>query len=164
MFTQEGHYTFRAVASYGEGCLGTREIVWSVHVMPGVDSTKTDLIINILENLANGKQRIRITVTPKDIYGNRIGPGRVELIHLAPVSGTTLTGALKDKNDGSYEALAEYDPLSGNAPGVIITQPDREPVVLQEKNTPDTSTKLPFWLIWLLLLIILILLLLLWLS
>lgn len=164
LFAQEGHYTFRAVASYGEDCLGTREIVWSVHVVPGVDSTKTDISIDILETLANGKQRIRMIVTPKDIYGNRIGPGRVELINLTAISGTTLIGAVKDKNDGSYEVLAEHNPVSGSTPGVIITQPDREPVVLQEKTTPDTSTKLPFWLIWLLLLIILILLLLLWFS
>ncbi|MCB9287161.1 MAG: VWA domain-containing protein [Lewinellaceae bacterium] len=162
LFRKEGHYTFRAVAAYGIGCQGTREITWSVHVEPGIDSAQTDIRIEPLETLPGGNLKVRIILTPKDKFGNKVGPGRVEMINLAGVEGTVvISGVVKDRGDGTYEAIATYDPASGQKPGVAINQPGREPATIILPTPYDPGKGLPSWLLWLLLFIILLLLILL---
>jgi hypothetical protein len=158
LFRHEGHYTFRAVATYGKGCTGTREISWSVNVEPGIDGKNTGIQIQVLGVLAGGKQKVRITLTPKDKYGNMVGPGRADMIDVTGMPGTVITsGAVKDNGDGSYEVIAEHDPSSGSQPGVIIHQPDREPIVAaQPGGAVHPHHGHPWW-VWLLVVIILIL-------
>ncbi|MBT8255426.1 MAG: VWA domain-containing protein, partial [Bacteroidia bacterium] len=159
LFKHEGHYTFRAVANYGAGCTGTREISWSVYVDPGIDGSNTTITTEVIETLPSGKSKIKITITPKDKYGNLVGPGRVDMIDLTGVPGTSLGGAVKDNGDGTYGVVVIHDPASGNSPGVVVNQPDREPTVLTPTKDDGSGSSFPGWLIWLLLLIILILIL-----
>jgi hypothetical protein len=159
LFRQEGHYTFRAVGEWGDGCHGTRELTWSVHVLPGIDSRMTDMTIRVITALPGGKQKVRVTITPKDKYGNLIGPGRLDAIDLTAVPGTVITGGtVKDEGNGSYSVTAEYDPASGNEPGVVISQPGRPPVLVAPKGKSRNRCVKYFWWIALLLLIILALL------
>jgi hypothetical protein len=37
----EGHYTFHAIATFGDNCTASRETLWTVHVDTGVDSGQT---------------------------------------------------------------------------------------------------------------------------
>ncbi len=162
LFRMEGHYTFRAVATFGEGCTGTRETSWSVHVEPGIDSGQTLIGTKVLGTLPDGTQKIRITLTPKDKYGNLVGPGRTDMIDLVAVPGTVITsGGVKDNGDGSYGITVQYDPASGYQPGVVIRQPEREPVVVTPAGAAAQGKKWCYWLLWLLLAIILVLLILL---
>src|SRR5439155_9434653 len=69
LLTVEGNYTFHFQASYGDKCTATRELLWSVHVDPGVDPSPTVVTVNV----SGGKGTI--TVVPKDKYGNNLGPG-----------------------------------------------------------------------------------------
>jgi hypothetical protein len=162
-FRQEGHYTFRAVATYGHGCTGTRETTWSVLVQVGIDGGKTEVDTEVIEVLSNGLQRVRVILTPKDKYSNLLGPGRSEVLDLSAVPGTTiLSMGVKDRGDGSYEVIVEYDPTSGGTPGVVVNQPNREPIVVVsgKDDMPNPSFTYSWWR-WLLLFIILLLLILL---
>jgi von Willebrand factor type A domain/Trypsin-like peptidase domain len=166
LFKHEGNYTFRAVATYGEGCTGTRETTWSVHVEPGIDSGQTVMGTRIIRTLPDGKQDIRITLTPKDKYGNLVGPGRIDMLDLASLPGSVITsGGVTDNGDGTYGVTVQYDPASGSQPGVVIRQPDRDPVVAALPHLPPAPQHRHLgWWFWLMLLLILLLALAWWLK
>ena len=155
LFKMEGHYSFRAVATYGDNCTATRESLWSLYVDVAVDPSQTVVVVNLGPG-NNGT----ITVTPRDPFGNNLGPGRGDGIIITGVPGTTVTGPVKDNGDGSYTVPISWDPGSGQDPGIVVGQPGRGPVVVQPKPKHHHHHKWN-WLIWLLLLIILILLILL---
>jgi hypothetical protein len=154
--TMEGNYTFHVVATYGDTCAATRELLWSTHVDPSIDSSRTDVTVNI----SGGKGTI--TVVPRDQYGNNVGPGRGDGLSITGVPGTTVTGSVRDNGDGSYSVPVTVDPSSGNGAGVVVGQPGRPPVVIVSKpgapgKDPCWKWKLWFWLVLLLALVLLIL-------
>jgi Trypsin-like peptidase domain/von Willebrand factor type A domain len=119
----EGEYTFHAVATYDDGCPARREVMWSLHVDPGIDSGRTD--VRLLAT-ADGSGTIR--VTPNDRYGNPLGPGRSPIFEVTAQPGTNVTGPVVDNRDGSYDVPVSWDP--GRPPGVLVSQPERNPVPL----------------------------------
>jgi hypothetical protein len=141
----EGNYTFHFVATYGETCTATRELMWSVHVDPSIDSSLTTVTVNL-----GGNDQGTIVVTPKDKYGNDVGPGRGSDITVTGAPGTSVTGTVTDNGDGSYTVPVTWDPGSDNPPGVVITQPGRPPIVVVEPGKPGKKHhgkwKLWFWL------------------
>jgi hypothetical protein len=154
LLKMEGHYAFRAVATYGDTCTATREALWSLYVDVGIDPSQTVVTVNL-----TGGNTGTIVVTPRDSFGNNLGPGRSDGISVTGVPGTTVTGPVKDNGDGSYTVPVSWNPGSGQGPGVVIGQPGHPPIVVQPK--PKHDHKKWKWLFWLLLLVILILLLLL---
>ena len=144
LLTVEGNYTFHFQASYGDTCTATRELLWSLHVEPGIDPSTTIVTTDV----SGG--RGTITLVPKDKYGNNLGPGRGDGLSVTGAPGTILTGPVRDNGDGSYTAPVNWDPGSGNSPGVIIGQPSRPPVVLHDPKLPGRDRcrkwKLLFWL------------------
>ncbi|SFF02796.1 Trypsin-like peptidase domain-containing protein [Chitinophaga sp. CF118] len=125
----EGNYTFHALAKYGDGCIATRELMWSIHVDCGIDASNTTIQTTVIATLPDGKQEVKITVTPKDKYGNNLGPGRTNDLPVTGTPGSSVTGVIEDNGDGTYSVVVIWDPTSGTQPGVIITQPGRPPVV-----------------------------------
>ena len=119
----EGAYTFHATATYGDQCAGRREVMWSAHVDPGIDPGRTD--INVIGGAA-GVGVIRIT--PRDRYGNPLGPGRAGLFDVAPQPGTQVTGPVTDNDDGSYDVPVSWEPSAPGTPSVLVTQPGRDAV------------------------------------
>jgi hypothetical protein len=73
---------------------------------------------------------VRTTLTPRDRYGNHVGPGRADAFDIAPQAGSTIIGGVRDNGNGSYTVDLCWDPDSGLPPGVIVTQPDRPPVTV----------------------------------
>ena len=120
----EGTYQFRAVATYGENCRASREAHWSIHVEPGIDAGKTGVVFE-----GGGGTGI-LVITPRDFYGNPIGPGRDHIFETFPLPGVTVDGKVKDRGDGSYEIPVTWDPSVTPVPGVGIVQPDRDPVIV----------------------------------
>ena len=148
LLTMEGDYTFHFRASYGEGCVSTRELVWSLHVDVGIDPSRTDVVV----------QPGRVIVTPRDRFGNKVGPGRTGGFDVTGGAGTTVTGPVIDNGDGSYTV-----PVSsgGGGPSIVIAQPERPPVIVTPPSVPGTGAGggCVSWLtIWILLAIILVLL------
>jgi len=130
----EGNYTFRAVATYGEDCSGTREITWTVHVETGIDPLKTDIKTSVISLRNDGRQTVKIDFTPKDKYGNLLGPGRLDVFTLSGTTSTTVTGAVTDHNNGTYSVVAIHDPSSGSLPGIVINQEERSPVIVSPQS------------------------------
>lgn len=125
--TVEGTYTFHAVATYGAGdCISSREMQWSIEVEVGVDQKKSDVKISTGATLPDKKKAISILVVPRDSFGNHIGPGRPDAFTISGISGTTLTGAMRDNGDGSYSVAGVNDPKLGK-PGIVLTRPERCP-------------------------------------
>ena len=71
-----------------------------------------------------------MTLTPRDRYGNHLGPGRADGFTVEPRPGTKVTGPVQDLGSGSYSVEVCWDPASGEPPGVGIAQPDRPAVVV----------------------------------
>jgi hypothetical protein len=152
LLKMEGHYAFRAVASYGDTCTATREALWSLYLDVGVDPGQTAVTVNL-----GRSNKGTIIVTPRDSFGNNLGPGRGDGMTITGAPGTTVTGPVKDNGDGSYTVPISWNAGSGQGPGVVVGQPGRPPVLVQPKaKHPCRKWK---WLVWLLLLVILILLL-----
>ncbi|MEO7402560.1 MAG: hypothetical protein ABIU95_02715, partial [Burkholderiales bacterium] len=80
--------------------------------------------------LPDGRERVRIGFTPRDKYGNHLGPGRGDTFETAGTPGCTLEGTLVDLGDGSYTQTVVCDPDLSRSPGITITQPGRDAVVV----------------------------------
>ena len=124
----EGTYEFRAVATFGEGCTATREAFWSVHVEPAIDPGRSDVIITDITDQTDGRHGT-LVITPRDPYGNPLGPGRGDRFTVSTLPGVKITGKVKDRGDGSYGVTVVWDPSVTSDPGVLVQQPDRDPVI-----------------------------------
>jgi len=149
----EGNLTFRARAEFGDGCTASRETFWSAQVDVGIDPSRTTVSTTVLGTASDGRRQVRVTVTPRDTFGNHLGPGRIGEFDVAPALGSELTGALVDLGDGSYAHDVLWEPGLGG-PGLIITQPERPPVSVSS----PAAGKIGRWLLWLLLLLVIVLL------
>ena len=129
LLTAEGHYTFHAVATYGLDCVSTRETLWTVHVDVGIDPGNTTVTtVPTGTTGPGGCVVVRATLTPRDRYGNHLGPGRSDGFSVTGTAGTTVSGPVRDNADGSYSVDLCWDTDSPVPPGVIVTQPGRPPV------------------------------------
>jgi len=161
LFTHEGTYSFRAVASYDDGtCSGQRETAWSVNVGVGIISDPSKTLVETIIGDASVVSATEVTlrVTPRDLFGNNLGPGRCEAFEARPYNGTSITGACTDNLDGTYTFEVIWDQTWSDAdpyhpPGFEIVQPDRRwdievnieaaPGDLPEMPPPTTSCPLP---------------------
>jgi hypothetical protein len=134
----EGTYHFHAVATYGDGCTATREAFWAIHVEPGIDPDRTGVTVVITGDQPDGRHGTLI-ITPNDTYGNPLGPGRGDRFTVSPLSGVRISGGVKDQGDGSYGVDIVWDPSV--TPGVLVNQPDREPVTIAPPVPARDCTK-----------------------
>lgn len=125
----EGTYHFRAVATYGEDCRATREVVWSVHVEPAIDPGRTIVTVVDVADRPDGRHGT-LVITPRDPYDNPLGPGRRDHFTVSPLPGVIVDGKVKDKGDGSYTVSVIWDPQVVQTPGLVVQQPDRPPIVV----------------------------------
>ena len=132
----EGTYEFRAVASYGDGCVATREISWSMYVECGIDASTSEIVVSGPTVTSDGATSGTVAVFPRDLYGNAFGPGRGVLFDLTPGAGTTLDAEPRDRGDGWYDVELTWP--SDGQPNVVIAQPDRRPVCLTPPAVPAT--------------------------
>ena len=128
--TVEGNYTFYAKATYGGDCTGMRELTWSVHVDIGIDGGKTDASVTDLPPHPDGGACYRMRFTPRDKYGNLLGPGRADGFSVQAQPGSMPSGPVADLGHGSYEVDVCTDPGSVQAPQIGLAQPGRPAVVV----------------------------------
>ncbi|NHZ91905.1 VWA domain-containing protein [Massilia sp. CCM 8733] len=128
--TVEGNYTFHARATYGDECTGMRELTWSVHVEIGIDGGQTDATITDLPPRPDGGACYRMRFTPRDKYGNRLGPGRADGFSVEAQPGSTPMGAVLDAGDGSYQVDVCTEPGSLEPPRIGLAQPGRPAAVV----------------------------------
>jgi von Willebrand factor type A domain/Trypsin-like peptidase domain len=162
LLTVEGNYTFHAVATYGSGCVTTRELQWSVHVEPSVDPSRTSVTTTTGPSKLDGTHTGTVTVTPRDPYGSNVGPGRGDGLTITGGSGTTVTGPATDNGDGTYTVPVTWPPGAGG-PTIVVGQPGRPPVVVGGGGSAPPADRCWWWkLLSLCLLLLAILLFLLW--
>jgi hypothetical protein len=130
----EGTYQFRAVATYGEGCRAMREAHWSLHVEPGIDPDRSDVTVVDVADQPDGRHGT-LVIVPRDRYGNPIGPGRGDGFNVSPLPGVRVDGKVRDRRDGSYGVSVVWDFPVTLVPGVLVHQPERDPVPM----TPPTT-------------------------
>ena len=139
----EGTYHFRAVARYGRDLAGTREAQWSIHVEPGIDPGQTEVNLEDIRPSSGGNQGT-LVFTPKDVFGNLLGPGRGGTFLVEPLPGTTLLGEPADRGNGDYAVTVSWPPEEPK-PEVSLGQPDRPPITI----SPDSGDPQPrgcwFW-------------------
>ncbi len=134
LLTVEGNYTFHAKAAYGDGCSGMRELAWSIHVEVGIDPGKTTVTTTPLGPRPDGGSCVRMTFTPRDKYGNLLGPGRSDSFTVEPQPGSTPLGPVIDLGNGSYQVDVCSDPDSIEPPRIGVVQPGRPPVVIGPRD------------------------------
>jgi hypothetical protein len=134
----EGTYQFHAVATYGNGCTATREAFWAIHVEPGIDPGKTGVTVVVIGDQPDGRHGT-LVITPNDIHGNPLGPGRGDGFTVSPLPGVKISGGVKDRGDGSYGIDIVWDPSV--APGVLVNQPDRDPLTITPSVPHRDCTK-----------------------
>ncbi|HNP51917.1 MAG TPA: trypsin-like peptidase domain-containing protein [Nitrosomonas nitrosa] len=132
--TVEGNYTMHVKATYGGECQGARELSWSFSVAVGVDADNTSVTSIPTGTQPDGTECLRLTITPRDRYGNYLGPGRITDLEIEPQPGTTLTSIMSDLGNGSYQVDVCWDPASGDSPQIGIVQPERPTVVVTPKD------------------------------
>jgi hypothetical protein len=130
----EGTYTFHAVASYGHECVARRETTWSVYVNVGIDAGSTTVSTTPGGSLPDGRERVCLRFTPRDRYGNYLGPGRAGSLSISGQPGSALDGGLVDNGDGSYTQCVAWDPDAERPPGISIEQPGRPPVIVEDPS------------------------------
>ncbi|MGB8401752.1 vWA domain-containing protein, partial [Bradyrhizobium sp.] len=130
LLTVEGNYTFHAKATYGDECSGMRELVWSRHVEIGIDPGKTTVTTTPLDPRPDGGACVRMTFTPRDKYGNRLGPGRSNAFTIEPQPGSMPAGTATDLGNGSYQVDVCSDPDSLEPPRIGLAQPGRPTAVV----------------------------------
>jgi V8-like Glu-specific endopeptidase len=164
-----GNYNFRAVGRYGDECKGMREATWTTYVEVGIDEDATSVTTTPVGKDPSGRDRIRVTITPQDQFGNLIGPGSAEGFTVTGIPGSEITGVVTDNRDGSYSVDVLHDPGSRHAPGVSVTQPGRPTACIEVR--PDGRAPLPgrwviswLWLIIFILFVIIVILLILLLT
>ncbi len=155
----EGNYTFHARATFGSGCTTSRETSWSVYIAVGIDPNNTEVKTEVIATQPDGRQQIRITFTPRDRYGNYLGPGRLDGFEVHGQPGSDLIGGVSDNGDGSYIQEVVRDPGTDEPPTIVISQPERPPVIVHPPR-PNGKCKKWKYLFWgaLILLILLIVL------
>jgi hypothetical protein len=149
----EGNYSFRARASFGTACRASREASWSVYVAVGIDPGQTEVTTQRVGLLPDGRQQVQITLTPRDRYGNYLGPGRADAFDVQGQPGSEPIGAARDDGRGSYTQDVAWDSGAGLPPGVVVGQPGRPPVVFP----PPERARALAYLFWLLMLLVILL-------
>jgi hypothetical protein len=155
LLNAEGNYMFRFKATYGEDCTATRELFWTLHIDSGIDPSRTDFKTSVISANPDGTRVVKINIIPRDKYGNHLGPGRIDALSINGVLGTTPTEQPQDNRDGSYSIIAIWDSSVSPSPGIVIAQPDRPTVIVQD---PAGGQKWTTW-CWMLLILVIILLL-----
>jgi hypothetical protein len=133
----EGNYTFHARATYGQGgCSAMREAFWSVYVDCGIDPGQTTVEITGVR-VTGSLRAATLVIRPRDSHKNAYGPGRAGGFTVSAQAGVELTSAVKDAEDGSYQVDVAWDPSVTRLPGILLSQPDREPVKLTPAGGGD---------------------------
>ncbi len=103
----EGLYTFdiKVSGTTPKGIKFTREAKVRRHLRAIFSPEHSDIKLTPV-TITKGLQKIRVDLTPRDKYGNHLGPGYDSAIHLTPSIGQ-LVGTMNDDLSGSYSQIIE---------------------------------------------------------
>jgi hypothetical protein len=101
----DGIYTFRFIAragQQGQRSVLNREKVMTVYLRPQTHRKRSSLSVLQREYRTAEKQTyLKVTVTPKDLFDNNLGPGQADLLKFDVKNSKVIR--IVDKLDGTYE-------------------------------------------------------------
>jgi hypothetical protein len=127
--TTDGDYLLYFRAKSEGNCIYARELLSTVRVAVGIDQKATTVSTTISTRSSDGTMFGTLAITPRDKYGNFLGPMRLPSMKISGARGTTVTGSVTDNRNGVYTIPVKWNGLQGT-PTVIIEQKNREPVEL----------------------------------
>jgi hypothetical protein len=92
------HYIFDFTAN---GCTTRRELTETMYVEVGVDPKTTKITVDSHPR-NDGWTLHRVALTPLDLLGNPLGPGRNTVVTCAPAAACKVSGEIKDDGKGGY--------------------------------------------------------------
>jgi len=119
------------------------------------DPSSVTINVEILEKLEEGGTRTLVTVTPRDVLGNYMGPGHANEVQI-DIEGVA-PGRVTDLLDGRYSRELVLSDTQLNA-DVVITVDDTKLDGVALDSFLEKATLVPFWVVILLGLVILALL------
>jgi hypothetical protein len=102
-------------------------------------ASETEFDLTLLDRI-EGQERFRVLVTPRDEFGNYLGPGYAESIVIA-LDGATPVGPVEDRLDGTYAQTfrtADLGRVSGEA--LVFDTRLRIPSSLLQGGSPATRS------------------------
>ena len=157
--TIEGIYTFTIVAN-GITPMGnkySRESTIQRYVEVGVSPNNIEIFANFTEVIEDEMRAYyQITLTPKDTFGNYLGPGYANSISLTSTKGEFVS-AIEDKLDGSYTVTLRtpsYEKEEDIDIGVNVGGADTTFELEEISDRPPADED--NWLIWAILIIVLL--------
>lgn len=129
----EGTYSFHAIARYSDdgGCTSTREAMWSIYVHPQVDPDSSITGVEVPPGTGEDERGYhRFTIEPRDVYGNRLGPGRLSHEDFTVGEGAWIR-RMVDVGDGTYQVYVARASQSNEAPSIGFSFQGGAPVQLK---------------------------------
>jgi len=119
----DGIYTFRFAAKAGNTrkiAMLNREKVMTVRMNPRIRPQMSPVqVLNREFQAADKRTHMSMNITPKDRFGNLLGPGKADLLQL-DVRGTRVINAV-DKLNGTYEVEVTVPGEYRGTPGLLAT-------------------------------------------
>lgn len=128
----EGHYNivFLVEGEAKSGGRFVRQQIRTVHVRSLPETKNTEYAYTIVDNA------IRVTLTPRNARGGKLGPGWANYLWLVPAGNGTPVKPV-DKLDGTYVATL---PFSGGTPPKITLHFIDDPIFLPDSYIPPAGT------------------------
>lgn len=96
------------------GCTTHRELLQSVFIDTGVDPKASGVSLGAAVVLPNGWRKFDVTMTPADVFQNRLGPWRAATVSCAPKKSCRAEPKPIDDGKGTYHIVMEVAPNVGS--------------------------------------------------
>jgi hypothetical protein len=107
----DGQYNLRYIFDLtANGCTTHRELAQSFYMDVGIDPKASKVNPGVATQLPNGWRRFNVTLSPADVTGNLIGPGRTATAMCAPKGSCRVDPAVVDIGRGIYKVAIDAAP------------------------------------------------------
>jgi subtilisin-like proprotein convertase family protein len=99
----DGMYQFRYLLDFNvAGCITHRELTRSIFMDSRSHPATTTTLVVSNNVLPDGRRLTSVRITPRDVYTNMWGPGRIGVIRCNDPQDCALQQGVRDNGDGSY--------------------------------------------------------------
>jgi len=125
-------FTARFQFRTGSGSF-TRESHFSLRVGHRLSSSTS---VNVVQKSTNnaGERVSVLAFTPRDAFGNRMGPGRSDAYWIGGATPDVSLGSVSDMGSGTYHVTATT--LRDDPPVLVASQPGRFPILIGTSTVP----------------------------
>lgn len=133
----EGEYQFHAIAQFGSEMQYSREVFWTMTVLPLLDAGTTEFELHDRGQNSNGRDQFTIRFFPRDINHNPLGPGLASYFNIEPAKGNMIVQPCREMGGGYYEVDISWTGQAKTRPSIIIHQSNNVLVMLPNISDED---------------------------